>query len=92
MTELPTRTLAGALDALRSAASAAGLDPEAAVREGEALAAAVAESAEQAPTSTGASRPVIRIRRPFSMPHIVDDVGAPLRRCCSDSSWSIDRP
>jgi adenylate kinase family enzyme len=48
MTELSTRTLASALDALRGAASAAGLEPEAAVREGEALAAAVAESAEQA--------------------------------------------
>jgi len=36
------------LDALRKAASAAGLEDEAAVREGEALAAAVAESAEQA--------------------------------------------
>ena len=48
MTELPTRTLADALDALRDAAAAAGLEPNAAVREGEALAAAVAESAEQA--------------------------------------------
>ena len=48
MTELPTRTLADALDALRDTAAAAGLEPEAAVREGEALAAAVAESAEQA--------------------------------------------
>ena len=48
MTELPTRTVAGALDALRSAATTAGLDPEAAAREGEALAAAVAESAEGA--------------------------------------------
>ena len=48
MTELPTSTLAGALDALRSAARTAGLDPDAAVREGEALAAAVAESAEGA--------------------------------------------
>ena len=48
MTEPSTRTLAAALDELRSAASAAGLEPEAAVREGEALAAAVAESAEQA--------------------------------------------
>jgi ATPase family associated with various cellular activities (AAA)/AAA lid domain len=43
-----TRTLAAALDELRGAAAAAGLEPEAAVREGEALAAAVAESAEQA--------------------------------------------
>jgi ATPase family associated with various cellular activities (AAA)/AAA lid domain len=43
-----TRTLAVALDELRSAAVAAGLEPEVAVREGEALAAAVAESAEQA--------------------------------------------
>ena len=48
MTEPSTRTLAAALDDLRSAAIAAGLEPEAAVREGEALAAAVAESAEQA--------------------------------------------
>jgi ATPase family associated with various cellular activities (AAA)/AAA lid domain len=48
VTELPTRTLADALDALRNTAAAAGLEPEAAVREGEALAAAVAESAEQA--------------------------------------------
>ena len=36
------------MDALRSAATTAGLDPEAAAREGEALAAAVAESAEGA--------------------------------------------
>jgi Holliday junction resolvasome RuvABC ATP-dependent DNA helicase subunit len=43
-----TRTLAAALDEVRSAAVAAGLEPEVAVREGEALAAAVAESAEQA--------------------------------------------
>jgi len=42
------RTLAAALDEVRGAASAAGLEPESAVREGEALAAAVAESAEQA--------------------------------------------
>jgi SpoVK/Ycf46/Vps4 family AAA+-type ATPase len=48
VTEPPTRTLADALDALRKTAAAAGLEPEAAVREGEALAAAVAESAEQA--------------------------------------------
>ena len=48
MTEPSTRTLAAALNELRSAAAAAGLEPEAAVREGEALAAAVAESAEQA--------------------------------------------
>ena len=48
MTEPSTRTLADAIDALRNAASAASLDHEAAVREGEALAAAVAESAEQA--------------------------------------------
>jgi hypothetical protein len=47
VTEPSTRTLADALDAVRSAA-AAGLEPELAVREGEALAAAVAESAEQA--------------------------------------------
>jgi SpoVK/Ycf46/Vps4 family AAA+-type ATPase len=48
VTEPPTRTLADALDALRKTAAAAGLEPEAAIREGEALAAAVAESAEQA--------------------------------------------
>jgi hypothetical protein len=48
MTEPSTRTLAAALDDLRSVAAAAGLQPEAAVREGEALAAAVGESAEQA--------------------------------------------
>jgi hypothetical protein len=42
------RTLAPALDEVRRAAAAAGLEPETAVREGEALAAAVAESAEQA--------------------------------------------
>ena len=48
MTEPSTRTLGAALDELRSAAVAAGLEPEMAVREGEALAAAVAESAEQA--------------------------------------------
>jgi hypothetical protein len=48
VTEPSTRTLADALDALRTAAGAAGLEQEAAVREGEALAAAVAESAEQA--------------------------------------------
>jgi adenylate kinase family enzyme len=48
VTEPSTRTLAAALDELHSAAVAAGLDPEAAVGEGEALAAAVAESADQA--------------------------------------------
>lgn len=48
MTEPSTRTLADALDRLRNAADAAGLEPESAVGEGEALAAAVAESAEQA--------------------------------------------
>jgi ATPase family associated with various cellular activities (AAA)/AAA lid domain len=48
VTEPSTRTLAAALDELRSAAAAADVEPEAAVREGEALAAAVAESAEQA--------------------------------------------
>ena len=48
MTEPTTRTLAAALDEVRSVAAAAGLEPEVAVREGEALAAAVAESAEQA--------------------------------------------
>ena len=48
MTAPSTRTLAAALDEVRSAAVAAGLEPEVAVGEGEALAAAVAESAEQA--------------------------------------------
>jgi ATPase family associated with various cellular activities (AAA)/AAA lid domain len=48
VTEPTTRTLAAVLDALRSVAAASGLEPEEAVREGEALAAAVAESAEQA--------------------------------------------
>ena len=48
MTAPSPRTLAAALDEVRGAASAAGLEPESAVREGEALAAAVAESAEQA--------------------------------------------
>jgi hypothetical protein len=48
VTEPATRTLAAALDELRSAAAAAGLEPDAAVREGEGLSAAVAESAEQA--------------------------------------------
>ena len=48
MTEPSRSTLADALDTLRTAASAAGLETEAAVREGEALAAAVAESADQA--------------------------------------------
>jgi SpoVK/Ycf46/Vps4 family AAA+-type ATPase len=48
VTEPSTRTLADALDTLRNAADAAGLEPEAAAGEGEALAAAVAESAEQA--------------------------------------------
>jgi ATPase family associated with various cellular activities (AAA)/AAA lid domain len=48
VTEPSTRTLADALVELRTAAVQAGLEPEPAVREGEALAAAVAESAEQA--------------------------------------------
>jgi SpoVK/Ycf46/Vps4 family AAA+-type ATPase len=48
VTESPTQTLTGALDALRKAAASAGLEPETAIGEGEALAAAVAESAEQA--------------------------------------------
>jgi ATPase family associated with various cellular activities (AAA)/AAA lid domain len=48
VTEPSTGTLTAALDELGSAATAARLKPEAAVREGEALAAAVAESAEQA--------------------------------------------
>jgi SpoVK/Ycf46/Vps4 family AAA+-type ATPase len=48
VTEVPTQTLAGALAALRKTAAAAGLEPETAIGEGEALAAAVAESAEQA--------------------------------------------
>ena len=48
MTARSPRTLAAALDEVRRAAAAAGLEPQTAVREGEALAAAVAESAEQA--------------------------------------------
>jgi Holliday junction resolvasome RuvABC ATP-dependent DNA helicase subunit len=44
----PTRSLAEALEALRAAAAKAGIDPPAATKEGEALAAAVAESASQA--------------------------------------------
>jgi SpoVK/Ycf46/Vps4 family AAA+-type ATPase len=48
VTEVPTQTLAGALDALRKTAASAGLEPETAIGEGEALAAAIAESAEQA--------------------------------------------
>jgi hypothetical protein len=48
VTEPTTRTLAAALDELRAVAAAAGLEPEEAVREGEALAAAVVESAAQA--------------------------------------------
>jgi len=48
VTEPSRSTLADALDTLRTAASAAQLETEAAVREGEALAAAVAESADQA--------------------------------------------
>jgi hypothetical protein len=44
----PTRSLAEALEALRAAAAMAGIDPPAATKEGEALAAAVAESASQA--------------------------------------------
>ena len=48
MTEPSTRTLADALNTLRCAAVAADLEPEAAIREGEAIAAAVAESEEQA--------------------------------------------
>jgi adenylate kinase family enzyme len=48
VTEPSVRTLGAALDELRSAGVAAGLEPQMAVREGEALAAAVAESAEQA--------------------------------------------
>jgi adenylate kinase family enzyme len=48
VTEPTTRTLAAALDELRNVADAAGLEPDEAVREGEALTAAVAESAELA--------------------------------------------
>ena len=48
MTEPSTRTLADALQSLHAVATAAGLETDAARREGEALAAAVAESAEQA--------------------------------------------
>ena len=54
MTEPSTRTLSDALEVLRTVAGPAGLEPEAAVREGEALAAAVAESAEQAYLDWGA--------------------------------------
>ena len=44
----PARSVAQALEQLRAAATAAGVDAHAAAREGEALAAAVAESASQA--------------------------------------------
>jgi adenylate kinase family enzyme len=44
----PARSVAQALESLRAAATAAGVDARAAAREGEALAAAVAESASQA--------------------------------------------
>jgi hypothetical protein len=54
VTEPSTRTLSDALEVLRTVAGPAGLEPEAAVREGEALAAAVAESAEQAYLDWGA--------------------------------------
>jgi Holliday junction resolvasome RuvABC ATP-dependent DNA helicase subunit len=47
----PARSLAAALEALRAAAAKAGIDPPAATKEGEALAAAVAESASQAYTA-----------------------------------------
>jgi hypothetical protein len=48
VTEPSTRTLTEALAALSNTAGVAGLEPEPAIREGEALAAAVAESAERA--------------------------------------------
>ena len=49
----PALSVARALDQLRAAATAAGLDAHAAAREGEALAAAVAESASQAYAAWG---------------------------------------
>ena len=49
----PPRSVAQALEQLRAAATAAGLDPGAAAGEGEALAAAVAESASQAYAAWG---------------------------------------
>lgn len=85
MTEVPTQTLAGALDALRKTAAAAGLEPETAIGEGEALAAAVAESAEQAYVDW-ASRLVMLTHKSSLMRHIVVDAGALPLRCCSDSS------
>jgi adenylate kinase family enzyme len=49
----PARSVAQALESLRAAATAAGVDAHAAAREGEALAAAVAESASQAYAAWG---------------------------------------
>lgn len=49
----PPRSVAQALEQLRAAATAAGVDAGAAAREGEALAAAVAESASQAYAAWG---------------------------------------
>ncbi|HWI00577.1 MAG TPA: AAA family ATPase, partial [Propionibacteriaceae bacterium] len=49
----PPRSVAQALEQLRAAATAAGIDAGAAAREGEALAAAVAESARQAYAAWG---------------------------------------
>jgi adenylate kinase family enzyme len=49
----PPHSVAQALEELRAAATAAGVDPAAAAREGEALAAAVAESASQAYAAWG---------------------------------------
>ncbi len=49
----PAISVSGALDKLRAAATAAGVDAHAAAREGEALAAAVAESASRAHTAWG---------------------------------------
>jgi hypothetical protein len=86
VTEPPTHALADALDALRHAAADARLDPEAAVREGEALAAAVAESAERAYLDWGeqtrhpGSTSILRCCT--SWPPLAR---AP-QRCCSDSS------
>jgi len=52
-TRPPAPSVAQALESLRAAATAAGVDAHAAAREGEALAAAVAESASQAYAAWG---------------------------------------
>ena len=56
MTTPSTRTLAAALDEVRSAAVAAGLEPEVAVREGEALAAATRGPIASVPRSGMAAK------------------------------------